>query len=104
MIVHANAVLRTTFTVNPGDAADAVDDFTIYADGTPTSVAGGAPAIDTTGALTNDATGSFSWTWTAVDLFDANVFTGRVGTGWAYNGSAHTLGPNPACRNFRSRC
>lgn len=92
-VFEGDSTLTTTLTEDPGDRADAAILFTVNADGTETSVDGGNAGLPTEGLLAG-STGSFGFEWDAVDLFDSNVFTGRVGNGWQYNGGQDALGPN----------
>lgn len=83
--------LNTTFDANPGTAS-ATNVFTLSADGTATTASISGNSMLTEGLLPG-ASGSFTFTWEPVDQFDSNVVTGRVGTGWAYNGGDEALGP-----------
>ncbi len=89
---EVETVSITTFTENPGTTAGLITNiFTVFANGTETASTGNT-GLPTDGSLYG-ATGSFDWSWEPVDLFDSTVVTGRVGTGWAYDGGQDAYGP-----------
>ena len=81
----------TTFNANPGTGS-ATNIFTVSADGSATTASISGNSMLTEGLLPG-ATGSFTFTWEPVDQFDSTAVTGRVGTGWAYNGGDDAYGP-----------
>jgi len=66
IVIPPPPVLVTEFTEGPSNNNDPTNVFTIFADGSETSVTNGNSGLPTTGQL-GDATGSFNWTWTAED-------------------------------------
>ncbi len=64
LVSHAQNPLETMFSAAPLGNGDPTKVFTVFADGTGTTVAAGSTGLPTTGTL-DGATGSFDWTWTA---------------------------------------
>ena len=80
----------TLFTEDPGNAESDTLVWTVYADGTGTSVIDGNAAVPTLGNLRH-ASGDFAFTWTAEYNFNETTFEGGLsdvaGEKWSYSGN-----------------
>jgi hypothetical protein len=79
--------LETTLTEYPGGNDNPTNEWTVYADGSPTEVTNTVP---TTGDLLDHAQGSFTMSWSAMHNFDETDFSGDLGNGWLYAGGDGT--------------